>query len=273
MNSGIYSITNIENGKRYIGRTIDFKKREGNHFGALKSGRHPNVHLQRAWDSGQEFRFEVIERCDPEDLNEREIFWISKYQSMENGYNLCEGGAATLGRVCTDETKKKISKANTGRKVSREVIEKRTASLRKRLQEDEEFAKRHFQQLSERWKGKPSWNKGMPCPEWKKQLLREKLKGRNVTDEHKDKLRQLFSGENSITAKLTEQDVIMIRLRFLNGERQIDIQKDYGVTPQTIYDIVRGRRWKCVPMTKPELEKLLREREEKNGKNSKRNLN
>lgn len=54
---------------------------------------------------------------------------------------------------------------------------------------------------------------------------------------------------------MTESDVIDIRYRFLHGERQIDILKDYpNVTSQTIYDIVRGRRWKSIPNTIKELE-------------------
>ena len=82
------------------------------------------------------------------------------------------------------------------------------------------------------------------------------MKGRIITDEHKQKLHELFKGENSITAKLNENDVIEIRLRFLNGEKQCDIKNDYEVSTQTIYDIVRNRRWKHIPNTIEELEKL-----------------
>lgn len=56
---------------------------------------------------------------------------------------------------------------------------------------------------------------------------------------------------------MTESDVIEIRYRFLCGERQKDIIRDYpNVTPQTIYDIVRNRRWRSVPNTLEELEEL-----------------
>lgn len=262
MNSGIYSLTNTKNGKRYIGRSIHLKKREGEHFWKLRKGVHPNCHLQRAWNNGDRLVFEIIEECQPEELNDREIYWIKHFDAMHNGYNQCEGGAATLGRICSADTRRKISERNSGRKCSPEEVRRRSESYRRHLLEDPEFAERHHQKISAIFKGKPSWNKGKPCPEWKKQLLSEKLKGRCVSDEHKEKLRALYSGEGSTLAKLKKRDVVEIRYRFLSGERQIDICKDYPVTPQTIYDICRGRRWRSVPMDKQGLERLLFESEE-----------
>lgn len=50
--------------------------------------------------------------------------------------------------------------------------------------------------------------------------------------------------------------MIEIRLRFLKGEKQRDIKKDYQVSAQTIYDIVRNRRWRHIPNTIKELEKI-----------------
>lgn len=257
MKSGIYSLVNRRTWKRYIGQSIDVQKRKNDHLSALKRGAHPNNHLQRAWDNGDRFDFEIIEECLPEDLNDREIYWIAVYDSFYNGYNQCEGGCSTLGRECSEETRRKISEGNKGKKMSEETIRKRTETLRKRIAEDPVFAAEHHRKLSERMKGKPSWNKGVPCPEWKKKQVSEKLKGRYVSEEHKEKLRELYSGEKSLSAKLTKSDVVNIRYRFLCGERQIDISKDYPVTPQAIYDIVRGRCWKSVPNTKEELEALL----------------
>lgn len=259
MKSGIYSLVNRRTGKRYIGQSIDVQKREKEHFCMLKNGKHANNHLQRAWNNGDRFDFEIIEECPREDLNDREIYWIAAYDSFHNGYNQCEGGCSTLGRECSEETRRKISEGNKGKKLSEETIWKRTETLRKRIAEDPVFAAEHHRKLSERMKGKPSWNKGVPCPEWKKKQVSEKLKGRYVSEEHKEKLRELYSGEKSLNAKLTKSDVVNIRYRFLCGERQIDICKDYPVSPQTIYDIVRGRRWKSVPSDLASLEKLIKQ--------------
>ena len=253
--SGIYSITNIENGKRYIGRSINLQKRKETHFWALKNNRHANCHLQRAYNGGQKFKFEIIELCSPDELNDREIYWIAKYDSFEHGYNQCAGGSATLGRILSDESKAKISAKNKGRKRSQESIDRGKETLKRRLETDPEFNARYREMLKNRPKHE-AWNKGRPHTEAEKKNLSEKLKGRTITEEHKEKLKKLYSGEGSTSHKLTRNEVIEIRLRYLYGESQTDISKDYPITRQTVYDIVKGRRWQCLPNTIQELEEM-----------------
>lgn len=124
---GIYKITNTENGKIYIGQSIDLNHRKACHEYDLKKGRHHNCHLQRAYNQNPAaFRFEVICKCEEDELNDLEIFFIKKYDSSnpEKGYNLEIGGNGR-GRV-SDETKKKMSivkmgnTAMNGRKLSDE---------------------------------------------------------------------------------------------------------------------------------------------------------
>lgn len=256
--SGIYMLVNRTNEKKYIGQSRNLNKRKNTHFWLLRKNRHFNPHLQRAWNKGELIEFEIVEKCSEDALNDREVFWISKYDTMRQGYNLCKGGDATEGYHFTEEQKQKISKANKGKKTSRETIEKRKKTLREHMK-DETFAKRltevRKQQAKERGFG--GYNRGIPCSEEKKALLSEKLKGRVVSEEHKNKLKELYSGENSITAKLKKSDVVDIRYRFLCGESQASIRRDYpDISKQTIYDIARCRRWKSVPNTKEELEEI-----------------
>ena len=253
--SGIYALKNQENGKLYIGRTINLHKRKNEHFAELRGGKHHNIHLQRAWDKGQRFDFVIIEKCDPDKLNEREVFWIDKYDTFKHGYNQCAGGKSTTGRVCSEETKRKISKGNKGKKLSQETIAKRTETLKRRMEEDPEFAEAYRKGIAKGAKGKPAHNRGKKASEHTKELIRQKMLGRYISEEHKAKLRELYSGEKSLSAKLKEKDVVNIRIRHLQGERQCDIQLDYPqVTRATICDIVKGRRWKSVPM---ELDRLV----------------
>lgn len=124
---GIYMIKNLANNNVYIGQSVDIYGRWGQHRRELKNNSHTNQHLQRAWNKyGPDyFDFVVIERCDKDSLNDMEIYWIKKYDSCNNGYNMTEGGHNTnpsaeviqklseshKGIRKSDETRKKIGEA------------------------------------------------------------------------------------------------------------------------------------------------------------------
>lgn len=92
MKSGIYSITCKPNNKVYIGYTKDIKKRRGEHFVALRKGKHVNTYLQEDWQNYGEsmFKFERIEICDRSVLAEREDYWckLLHVHKSEYGYNI-----------------------------------------------------------------------------------------------------------------------------------------------------------------------------------------
>lgn len=252
MQSGIYAIKNRINNKMYVGKSVNIKKRKSYHFWLLRTNNHFNPKLQSAFNKyGEEnFEFVILEKCNKDELDDKEIKYINRYNTINDGYNICEGGEGSLGRTLSEETKQKISNANTGRKQD-EVAKKRKSEIMKELWKTAEYRKK----MKQRPKPKP-WNKGRRHTEEEKKHLSEKLKGRRITEEHKKKLHELYKGEKSLTAKLTEQQVIEIRLRFLKGEKQCDIKKDYQVSAQTIYDIVRNRSWRHIPNTIKELERI-----------------
>lgn len=53
----------------------------------------------------------------------------------------------------------------------------------------------------------------------------------------------LGKGDLSIASKLTEEKVARIKARLENGERGIDLAREFGVVKSTIYEISAGRSW------------------------------
>lgn len=66
----------------------------------------------------------------------------------------------------------------------------------------------------------------------------------NIIHAYNTGLRVSPKGSNHHRSKLTESDVIQIRIRLDSGETQKSIAKDYGVTPPLISDIKRGISWR-----------------------------
>ena len=96
MTGYIYKVTNKINGKIYIGQTIQsVKDRWYRH--CSKSGiseAELNTHFKRAiLKYGKDnFTIETIEMCDSLQLDKREKFYISYYNSYKEGYNSTLGG-------------------------------------------------------------------------------------------------------------------------------------------------------------------------------------
>lgn len=93
---GIYKITNKINGRCYIGQSINIKQRWKDHRkdAFWKNDHNYNYPLYKAIRKYgiENFSFEVLEECSQELLNEREIYYIQKYNSLHKGYNQNEGG-------------------------------------------------------------------------------------------------------------------------------------------------------------------------------------
>lgn len=90
---GIYKIQNLVNGKIYIGQSVHIQARFSQHKREAKNGNtRPLYNAIRKYGI-ENFSFEIIEECSKEMLNEREIYWIKKYNSFHSGYNLTPGGS------------------------------------------------------------------------------------------------------------------------------------------------------------------------------------
>lgn len=100
MNGYIYKITNCINNKVYIGQTkTSIDKRWHAHKTRYNTGLKDGLYGAMRKYGIENFKIEQILECPIEDLNEMERFYIQKYDSFYNGYNLTLGGdgSPTLG--------------------------------------------------------------------------------------------------------------------------------------------------------------------------------
>ncbi len=88
----IYSMTNVESAKMYIGNTKELRARLALHIHEFKAGTHYNREMQSDFDKGTGFRVDVLAVLDKEDdrkeRNALEAYFVILYNSLENGYNM-----------------------------------------------------------------------------------------------------------------------------------------------------------------------------------------
>lgn len=115
--------------KKYIGLTTQpLKERLREHIkeSFRKGSKELDTIKARAVRKYLEFSVEILEECNNiNDLNESEIKFIAKYDTVKNGYNISTGGGGSFGIKMTNETKLKISKANKGHPAhNRKIVQK-----------------------------------------------------------------------------------------------------------------------------------------------------
>lgn len=200
--TGIYKITNLVNGKVYIGQSIDIEKRWMEHKYAHT--KHSLIGRALHRHGIGSFSFEVICECDKSELNDKEKEYIAKYDCMHpNGYNLKSGGGQCVvyseeskrkmsesqklhtGWHHSEETKRKIGDAQRGKKRPREGVEKMRVSLTGR-----HLSKEHREKLSAATKGR----KRPPETVEKVRLALLGKKRGPLSDEHKKKLSEKLKG-------------------------------------------------------------------------------
>lgn len=208
LNTGIYEIRNIKNGRQYIGSAVNVSKRWREHLRQLEEGRHHSRFMQRCWNKngGENFIFRVIISCSVDNLimyEQRAIDAIRPHYNSNKtagsmlGHKHSEETRAKMrssrpknfspmtGKKHTDETRRKISEAKMGKKQSPDAVRRRAETLRK-------------------------------------------LKGKQNAK------------------KFTEDQVRHIRNRCANGEKNVTLAREYGVSDSVICEIKKRRAYRWV---------------------------
>lgn len=177
MDSGIYKITNIENGNCYIGSSYKVKSRLYEHKRRLKKGNHHSIILQRAWDKYGEdkFIFELLIECEVENLIVEEQKYIDLLLPVYNVMKFARGG----GIKHSEETKQKI----------------RDARKKQKIVHSEEARKK----MSEK-------RKGIVFSEETRKKMSEAKKGKKLSAEHKENIKKHFTPERM--KKMQKQSII-----------------------------------------------------------------
>jgi len=207
MTTGIYCIENLVNGKKYIGKASDIKKRFSGHLNSLEKNTHPNIHLQGSWKihGKNSFVFYEIEICKKEELSEKEIYYISLFDTYNKGYNMTRGGDGSFGLYPTKEAREKMSKAGRGRRKSEETKTKMSLSA---------FGKH---------------------PSLETLLKISKIK------------KETTQGEDNPNVKLTDNDIYAILDMYYNKrKRPIEIYKHFNISKNHFQRIRDGKNRKEV---------------------------
>lgn len=107
--TGIYLLTNLVNGKKYVGQSTDINRRFSEHLRSAQPDKYPQkserdancpIHKAMVKYGVNNFSLTILEECPKEQLNEQERYWIEKlntYIDNGQGYNVTKGGQENFG--------------------------------------------------------------------------------------------------------------------------------------------------------------------------------
>ena len=233
---GIYKITEIDNPTNfYVGKSNNIQRRFKEH--QIKTYEQSRIPFDdEIKEKGiNAFTYEILEECSIEELSEKEKYWTDKLEATKSG-NVFDGGLRDV--VGSNNPKAKLTEED--------VINIRLAYANHKKQKEvyEDYKSiisfGYFQNL---WQGR-SWSHIMP---------------EVFTEENKQYyIYQNSLGSNGASSAFTEEEVIIIRQRYVN-ESAKEIYKDYSdrVSYQTFQAMLWGRSYKNLPVYKKQERKWI----------------
>lgn len=242
--AGIYKLTCVSNGKVYIGKGINVNERLkayprcGDNIGiCIKS-----AILKYGWESFDVEILEIFETFDKEKDHEHLLGVESNYMKVFNstnrefGYNICSYSTDRTGIPHTEETKRKMSLSQMGKRVSDSTKEKlrqinlgtkrsdatkkkmRNSRLGYQLSEESKdkvrqarLGKTHSEESLEKMRNIKLGKKMKPLSDETKEKISRGNLGKKMSEESKEKMRQAKLGK-----KRSDETKEKIRQSMLN---------------------------------------------------------
>jgi group I intron endonuclease len=132
--TGIYKITNLINEKVYIGQSINIEKRFISYKNLRNCKRQKKIYASLNFYGIENHTFEIIKECCIKELNYYERHYQEYYNVLGDlGLNLKYTKTNDKSGSLSDETRKKISEFQKGRKHSEETKEKMSQSQKGKI--------------------------------------------------------------------------------------------------------------------------------------------
>lgn len=225
---GIYKITNKINNHSYIGLSTHVEDRWEYHKTPYNWERECNKVLYKAIKKYgiDNFKFEILEECQLDELNEKEKYYIEKYNTYKEGYNMTAGGEDNQGE---GHPRHKLTKED--------IIDIRTRY-------DNLERKKEVYQLYKDKIGESGFHKIWNNDTWKG--IMEEVYTEDNKNFHLHNTAN--KGSSNGRARITEEDVKNIRLRRKNGEQLKVVYQDYKdkLTYGSFSNVWTYQNWKNI---------------------------
>ncbi len=227
---GIYYWKNLITGEYYIGQSVNISKRKAQHLCDRKNEKynHYPLYLSMNKYGVENFEFGVLEECSIEELDEKEVYYISQYNSYNNGFNQTTGGQYEYCGIGENNPRTKLTNEEVLKIRNRVYIEKEDIwdiypEYCDKIGKDRFWSMVH----GETWKNVDT---SMIYP----------LKERGYAN---------FKGAKNPKAKLTEDDVKSIRYRYEVLNQTVDeIYEDYRsiIMKKNLKNVITYTTWKNI---------------------------
>lgn len=233
---GIYLIRNKVNNKVYIGQSVNVRRRLMEHLRSgqpekysIKSEKDKNNPIHQAIQKYgvENFEAKIIEKCEQSQLDEKERYWISQFNSTDKniGYNITDGGQHNVALKGEQHSQAKLTQADVDEIIS--LLKNTNLSLT-------EISKR-FNNISNT--ALCMINTGKT---WHNNDLNYPIRKTNTG----------LKGEKNSQAQLTDADVMKIRQLQSEGATYATLPEEFKkkVGKSSMYNVLSGASFKHLPI-------------------------